>query len=135
MVSGVEFSDSSLTCNTPRSSQQVPSLMHVTHLAHPSPPLLQQPSVCSLCLRVPYGLPPSLFLSYFSFPSPMFICCVSQIPHMSEIIRYFSFSDCLISFNIIPSSSIHLVGNGRISFFLIASIPLYMTHRLYPFIS
>ena len=37
MVPGGEFSDSSLTYNTQCSSQQVPSLMPITHLAH-SPP-------------------------------------------------------------------------------------------------
>ena len=34
MISGVEFSDSSLTCNTQCFSQQVPSFMPLTHLAH-----------------------------------------------------------------------------------------------------
>ena len=41
----------------------------------PDPPSLQQPSVCSLYLRVSFGLSPSLFLSYFSFLSLMFIYC------------------------------------------------------------
>ena len=36
LVSGVEFSDSSLT-NTQCLSQQVPSLMPITQLAHPRP--------------------------------------------------------------------------------------------------
>ena len=35
MVSGVEFSDSSLMYDTQRSSQQVLSLVPITHLAHP----------------------------------------------------------------------------------------------------
>ena len=34
LVSGVEFSDSSLTYNTQCSSQQVPSLIPISHLAH-----------------------------------------------------------------------------------------------------
>ena len=36
MISGVEFSDSPLIYNTLCSSQ-VPSLIHITHLAYPSP--------------------------------------------------------------------------------------------------
>ena len=56
LVSGLEFSDSSLTYNTGCSSQQVPSLIPVTHLAHsPHPPLLQQPSVYSN-YKVSYNL-------------------------------------------------------------------------------
>ena len=35
LVSGVEFSVSSLTYNTQCSSQQVPALMPIAHLAHP----------------------------------------------------------------------------------------------------
>ena len=37
LVSGVEFSDSSLTYTTQCSSLQAPSLIHITHLAHPLP--------------------------------------------------------------------------------------------------
>ena len=40
MISGVEFSDSPLAYNTQRSSQQVPSLMPIPHLAHPPTQLL-----------------------------------------------------------------------------------------------
>ena len=35
MISEIEFSDSSLTYDTQYSSQQVPFLMPITHLAHP----------------------------------------------------------------------------------------------------
>ena len=63
MVSGVDT----------QCSSQVSSLMPIAHLVYPP---LQQPSVCSLYLRVSYGLLPSLFLSYFSFPFPMRICRV-----------------------------------------------------------
>ena len=35
MISGIEFSDSSLTYNTQGSSQQASSLMPLAHLAHP----------------------------------------------------------------------------------------------------
>ena len=38
MVSGVQFSDLSLTYNTQCSSQQVSSLMSITHLVHPPQP-------------------------------------------------------------------------------------------------
>ena len=34
MISGIEFSELSLTCNTQCSSQQVPSLMPITYSAH-----------------------------------------------------------------------------------------------------
>ena len=36
---------------------------------------------------------------------------------MSEIIRYLSFSVCLISLSIIPLRSIHVVTNGKIHLF------------------
>ena len=62
MISGVEFSDSSLTYNTQCSSQWVSSLMPITHLTHLP---LQQSSVCSLYLRVSYGLLPSMFFKIF----------------------------------------------------------------------
>ena len=71
LVSGVEFSDSSLSYNTQCSPQQVPSI-RITHPAHPWPTSLSQPLVCSLLLRVSYGLLPSLL---FSFPFPMFTFC------------------------------------------------------------
>ena len=45
------------------------ALLNVHHPFSPSPypPPLQQTSVCSLYLRVSYGLPPCLFLAYFPF--------------------------------------------------------------------
>ena len=44
MISGIEFSDSSLIYNTQGSSQQVSSLMPLAHLAHhPNPQPLQGP--------------------------------------------------------------------------------------------
>ena len=44
----------------------------------PSPPSHPLSSLSlSLYLGVSYGLPPSLSLSYFSFPFPMFVCFVS----------------------------------------------------------
>ena len=56
---------------------------------------------------------------------------------MSDNIQYLSFSVCLISLSIIPSRPIHVVTNGKISFFLwLSNIPLYIytPHFLYPFI-
>ena len=109
LVLGVDSRDSLLTYNTQCSSQQVPSLMPITH-----PPLLltpHQPSVCSQPLRVSYGLPPSLSVTFFPFPSPMVFCWVSQDPHMSENIWYLSFSAWLISLSIILSSSFHIAAN------------------------
>ena len=85
----VEPRDSFITCDTQCSSWKVPPFMPINHLTHPHC-LLQQPSVCSPYSRVSYGFPPPLFLSYFSFPSPKSICCVSQIAHMSKIIWYLS---------------------------------------------
>ena len=60
----------------------------------------------------------SLFLYYFCFPSLMFICFVSESLHMSEVMIFVFL--WLISLSIIPSSSIHVVANGKISLFLIA---------------
>ena len=61
LVLGVDSHGSLLTYNTQCSSQQAPSSMHITHF--PPPHLPQQPSVCSLYLRVSYDLPPSLFVT------------------------------------------------------------------------
>ncbi|XP_049486074.1 polycomb group RING finger protein 3 isoform X1 [Panthera uncia] len=68
LASGVDSCDSSLTYNT-QCSSQVPSSMPSP--VFPScPPLYphHQPSVCSLYSGVFYGLPPSLFITYFSVP-------------------------------------------------------------------
>ena len=67
LASGLEPIDSSPAYNPQCSSQQVPSLMPITHLAHLPPSTTLR---CSLYLRVSYGLPPSLFLSYFFLPFP-----------------------------------------------------------------
>ena len=91
----------------------------------PLPLPLPQPSVCSPYWWVSSVLSPSLFLYYVCFPSLMFICFVSYIPHMSEVIWFLSFSDWLISLSIIPSSSIHVVANGKISFFFDCRVILH----------
>ena len=49
-----------------------------------------------------------------------FVCFVDQLPLIGEIRWYLSCIDCLISLNIMTSSSIHAVVKGRSSFFLSA---------------
>ena len=56
---------------------------------------------------------PSMSLSLFS----VLVQFAHWIPHISEIIWYLSFSDWLITLNIIPSSSIRAVANGKTFFF------------------
>ena len=53
----------------------------------------------------------SLFVFVFILCTHLFI----YIPHMNETIWYFSFFLCLISLSIIPSRSIHVVTNKKIS--------------------
>ena len=55
---------------------------------------------------------PCMNLSLFSLLAQF----VHQIPHMSEIIWYLSFSDWLISLNITFSRSIHVVAKDKIFF-------------------
>ena len=65
LVSGVEFSDSSLTLNTQCSSQQVPSLIPTSHLPHP-------PTYCP-CSSSQFSIVNSLlWLASFSLFSPHF---------------------------------------------------------------
>ena len=52
--------------------------------------------------------------------SILFVYFVQQIPHISEITWYLSFSDQLISFSIIPARSIHAIAKGKICFFFMA---------------
>ena len=87
-VSWVQVCESSVLNNSQHSPQHIPSPVSITQPPHPyyHPPL-QQPSVCFLRLRVSYGLSLSGFLLFhFSLPSPMILCLVSQISHISEII-------------------------------------------------
>ena len=54
-----------------------------------------------------------------------------------EIIWYLSFSVWLISLSIIPSRSIHVVANGKISFFASGRVifdRIYVAPLLYPFL-
>ena len=52
---------------------------------------------------------------------------VLMIPHISEIIRYFFFL-WLISLSIMPSRSIHIAANSRISFLFYGSIVFHCIH-------
>ena len=56
---------------------------------------------------------PFMSLSLFS----LLVQFVYEIPHIGEIIWYFSFSDWLISLSIMFSRSIYTVTNGKIFFF------------------
>ena len=87
----------------------------VSHHSSPSPYLLNCSAVCDFS---------NLSLSVFLFT---LICFIFQSPQISDIV--FVFSD-LISLHIF-SRSIHVVVNGRISFFLMANIPLCVCMCLY----
>ena len=65
MVLEVEFSDSSPTCDTQGSSQQVPSLMPITYLVHP--PQLSTPPVTLTLFSVFKSLLWFAYLSVFIF--------------------------------------------------------------------
>ena len=73
---------------------------------------ISQLKVCSLLPTSPY------------FPQPAdsdnHLCnlCFYEIPHISDAVQQLPFCDQLASLNIMPSRSIHVVANGRISFFL-----------------
>ena len=65
---------------------------------------------------------PSTAVSPFSVSLILFLFCllvyfVHHIPHVSEIIWYLSFSDWLISLNIVISRSIHAFAKGKTFFF------------------
>ena len=59
----------------------------------------------------------SLWVCYYFVPS---VLCCCYTPQMREIIWHLSFSTWLTSLSIMSSSSIHVVANGRICFFLMA---------------
>ena len=71
----------------------------------------------------PFGNHESIFYVYFV---NKFICLIFQIPHISDIISYFSFSVGLASLSVIISRSIYVAAYGIISYVLwLSSIPLY----------
>ena len=76
----------------------------------------------------------------FLFELLSFFVCFFKIPHMGEIL--WCLSD-LFSLTVISSRSIHIVANGRISFFFMAELyslcvcvysHVHVLHHLYPFI-
>lgn len=76
------------------------------------------------------GCPPTRD-HWFQIPRPPFplLHFVFPIPHVSEVVRYLSFSDLSfsdVSLSIIPSGSIHVVANGEISFLWPSDVPLCM---------
>ena len=59
----------------------------------------------------------------------------TQVPHISYITWYLSFSVWLTSLSMVLSRSICVAKNGIISFFLwLSNIPLYIPYLLYLFI-
>ena len=48
------------------------------------------------------------------------VCCIFQIPHISDIIEYLSFSVWLILLSIMPCKSTHDAADGKISVFFMA---------------
>ena len=128
LVSGVEFRDLSLAYNTRCSSQQVPSLIPITiqHIPLPttSPATL---SLFSIVKSLTYclSLPPT------PYSSVSFLNSIYEWNHMVFVFLR------LISLGIMHSSSIHIVANGKISFFWsLRNIALYIIPQLIgPFIS
>lgn len=97
LVSGVKFSDSSVSNSIQCSFHQRPSLMSVTQLCLPPHPRPRQQSyICPLyLLRTFYGLPSSEFSSYFIFLSFFYVPLFHFLnPQKSEIIWFLSLSDC-----------------------------------------
>ena len=97
---------------------QVDSLMALTHLAHaPSHNPSSNPlfSIFKSVLRfVPF---PVFILFLLPFPYVQMFCILKSSYKWSHMMFVFLW---LILFSLIPSSSIHVVANGKISFFLIA---------------
>ena len=77
-------------------------------------------SLYSLVNISPFPLPCPTCPTPSNYHSTLFLQFSSFIPHTTDIIQYLFLSLWLISCNIMPSRSIHVVSNGRISFFLMA---------------
>ena len=87
---------------------------HIVHYPfHPSPQPL--PSGNHYCVLGIYVFIVSFLFIYF--------------PHMSEIIWHLIFSIWVIWLSIIPSRSIHVVSNGKISSFFISHLPLLIVSQ------
>ena len=69
----------------------------------------------------------SVSLSLFCF-----VCLFCSIPHISEVLQYLSFSVRLVSHRIMPSRSIHVATNSKISLLWLRNILLciYITSSL-----
>ena len=96
------------------------ALLNTHHSFSPPPnlPPLYQPSVCSLYLRVSYGLPLSLKLFFpLPFPHGLLLSLSSSTYEWNHRIFVFVW---LTSLSIIHSSYIHIVASGKVLFFLIA---------------
>ena len=98
-------------------------LISLTCLSHPLRcPHFWQPPVCSL-------------YAWLSFCFIMFVHLLCFLDStVSEIMQYLSFSVWLISLKIIPSRSIHVVVNGKISFFFYGWIVLHCIYTPHFFI-
>ena len=62
-----------------------------------------------LLISFTYFAPPLATTPLFSESMILFFFFFFYIPHISEFIQYISFSVCLISLSIMPSSSMHIV--------------------------
>ena len=97
----------------------VRSLMPLTHLAHtpPTTPLVTL-SLLSIFMSLFCFVPLLVFMLFlFLFPYVHLFCVLKSSYEWSHVIFVFLW---LISLSITPSSSVHVVANGKISFFLIA---------------
>ena len=92
MISGLELSDSSLTYNTQCSSQQVSSLMLLTHLVHPPTqlPSSNPHSVCSLYLRISWFVCLPVFILFLlTFPCVHLFCILKSTNEWSHMTLIF----------------------------------------------
>ena len=115
----------------------VDSLMPLTHLAHPpshtysSNPLF----VLHIYESLMFCPPPCFYIIFASLPYVHVFCMFKSSCEWSPMIFVFLW---LISLSIIPSSSIHVVVNDKISFFFDCWVILHCIYiyvcLLYPFI-
>ena len=106
-----------------------------THPSQPPPTITTLLSLSmntfSFLLKPSTPYPPPRAVSLLSLSTSLYSFCllvpfVHQIPHISEIIGYLSFSDWFISLSIMFSRSIHAVIKGKFFFIFLqpSSIPL-----------
>ena len=87
------------------------NLLYPFHSLPPTP-CLCQPPICPLYL----------WAWWSGGRSCLFVCLFFKISHISEIIRYLSFSVWFILLISIIPSTIHVVANGKISFFIMTQL-------------